>query len=305
MIVPMWDLNDLHYFAQAVNHGGFTQAGRALGVPKSKVSRRVAELEERLGVRLVQRSSRQFSMTEVGRAYYEHCKGMLEEAQAAQDVIDAARAEPRGLLRISCPIGILHAHLGEIVADFMALYPRLSVHLDATNRIVDPIAEGIDVALRVRPPPEQSSGLVLRVLSRRELCMMASQNLVQRMGLPRSPQDLAAWPTLGWGPPQSEQVWHMRGPDGGQLPLRHSPRYWATDMVALRHAAVAGVGLGPFPLIFTAEQLAEGSLVKILPEWIFPKDAIHAVFPTRRGLLPSVRMFLDYVAARYEEIEEE
>ena len=90
MIVPMWDLNDLHYFAQAVNHGGFTQAGRALGVPKSKVSRRVAELEERLGVRLVQRSSRQFSMTEVGRAYYEHCKGMLEEAQAAQDVIDLA-----------------------------------------------------------------------------------------------------------------------------------------------------------------------------------------------------------------------
>lgn len=301
----MWDLNDLYYFAQAVGHGGFTQAGRALGIPKSKLSRRVAELEERLGARLVQRSSRQFSLTEVGRAYYEHCKAMLEEAQAAQDVIDAAKSEPRGLLRVSCPVGILHAHLGSILADFIALHPRLTLHLEATNRIVDPIAEGFDVALRVRPPPEQGSGLVLRVLSRRALQLMASPALLQRLGTPRTPADLEGWPTLGFGPPQPEQLWQLRGPQGEHASVRHAPRYWANDMTTLRHAGVAGVGVGQFPLIFTTQQLAEGALVKVLPEWSFPKDVIHAVFPTRRGLLPSVRMFLDYVARRYEEIEEE
>ncbi|HSV45628.1 MAG TPA: LysR family transcriptional regulator, partial [Ramlibacter sp.] len=295
----MWDLNDLYYFAQAVSHGGFAQAGRALGIPKSKLSRRVSELEERLAVRLIQRSTRQFIVTDAGRAYYEHCKAMLEEAHAAQDTIDAVKAEPRGILRVACPIGLLHAHMGRIVADFMAQHPRVTVHLEATNRAVDPIGEAFDVAIRVRPPPEQSSGLVLRVLSRRSLSLLASPALIARQGAPREPADLARWPTLGWGSPQLEQVWELLGPTGEKLTLRHAPRYITTDVVALRIAAEAGVGIGLFPLLFATEQLADGRLVKVLPEWTFPKDTIHAVFPTRRGLLPSVRLFLDYVAERY------
>lgn len=301
----MFDLNDLYYFAQAVTHGGFAQAGRALGEPKSKLSRRVAELEERLGVRLIQRSTRQFIVTDAGRAYYEHCKAMLEEAQAAQDTIDAVQAEPRGILRVSCPIGLLHAHMSSIVADFMAQHLRVAVHLEATNRVVDPIAEGIDVAIRVRPPPQQASGLVLRTLSRRSLSLLASPKLIERQGIPREPADLAHWPTLGWGSPQMEQFWELLGPTGDKVVLRHTPRYVTTDMIALRYAAVAGVGLGLFPLIFTPSQLAEGSLVKVLPQWTFPKDTIHALIPSRRGLLPSVRMFLDYVAKRYDEMQEE
>lgn len=301
----MWDLNELYYFAQAVSYGGFAPAGRAMGMPKSKLSRRVAQLEERLGVRLIQRSTRQFTVTEAGKAYYEHCKAMLEEAQAAQDAIEVARAEPRGTLRVSCPIGLLHAHMGAILAEFMAMYPRITIHLEATNRVIDPIAEGLDVAIRVRPPPEASSGLVLRVLSRRSQSLLASPGLLAHYGVPGHPDDLAALPTLGWGSPQSEQVWSMKGPQGEAVVLRHTPRYITTDVVALRHAAIAGVGVGLLPLIFMKEALENGQLVKVLPQWGFERDVIHAMFPSRRGLLPSVRLFLDHVAARYDAILED
>ena len=117
----MQDLNDLYYFAQVVDHGGFAPAGRAIGMPKSRLSRRIAQLEERLGVRLIQRSTRQFAVTELGRTYYEHCKAMLVEAEAAQAAIEMTRAEPCGLIRMSCPIALLHTHVGPMLADFMAI----------------------------------------------------------------------------------------------------------------------------------------------------------------------------------------
>ena len=141
------DLNDLFYFAMVVEHGGFSQAGRALAMPKSKLSRRVALLEERLGVRLIQRSTRRFSVTEVGQDYYRHCKAMLVEAEAAEEAIAMSRAEPRGTIRLACPIAILHARIGTMLADFLALHPQVTVQLDATNRRVDVVGEGMDVAI--------------------------------------------------------------------------------------------------------------------------------------------------------------
>ena len=126
----MEDLNDLYYFAKVVEYGGFAPAGRAIGVPKSKLSRRVAALEERLDVRLLNRSSRQFSVTEIGGQYYEHCNAMLIEAESAQEAIDAVRAEPRGVIRLTCPITLLHVHIGPFLADFLRKYPHITIHLD-------------------------------------------------------------------------------------------------------------------------------------------------------------------------------
>ena len=157
----MVDLNDLFYFAKVVEFGGFAPASRAITVPKSKLSRRVAGLEERLGVRLINRSSRQFSVTEVGQQYYEHCKAMLVEAESAQEAIDTVTAEPRGVIRLACPITLLHVHIGSFLADFMKQYPEITVHLEATNRRVDVISEGVDVAIRVRPPGLEDSDLVV------------------------------------------------------------------------------------------------------------------------------------------------
>lgn len=148
----MDDLNDLYYFAQVVEHGGFTPAGRALGEPKSKLSRRMAALEERLGVRLIQRSTRHFSVTEIGQVFYRHCVAMLVEAAAATEAVERHRSEPRGVVSLSCPTALLNFWVGPMLARFMVQYPLVELHVQSTNRQMDPIQDSIDIALRVRFP---------------------------------------------------------------------------------------------------------------------------------------------------------
>jgi DNA-binding transcriptional LysR family regulator len=300
------DLNDLYYYAQAVEHGGFAPAGRALGMPKSKLSRRIAMLEERLGVRLIQRSTRRFSVTEIGRTYYEHCKAMLTEAEAAQEAIELTRAEPRGIVRVSCPVALLHAHVGGMLADFMAAHPHVTLNLEATNRRVDPIGEAIDVAIRVRPGPLQDSDLVVRVLAERKQCMVASPALVnERDGQPGAPADLADWPSLALGTPLADYAWTLFGADGAQIVVRHRPRFITDDMIAMRKAAMAGVGICHLPVMMVQEQLRDGTLVRLLPEWGPRPEVLHAVFPSRRGMLPAVRALIEYLAERFAAMHEE
>ncbi len=140
----MQDLNDLRFFVDVIKQGGFAAAARKLGVPRSKLSRRIMQLEERLGVRLIQRSTRQFAVTDIGREYYRHCLAMTVEADAAQEVIDRTRSEPQGIVRISCPSSVIYFQLGEMIARFMAKHPKVEVLLESTNRRVDVIREGLD-----------------------------------------------------------------------------------------------------------------------------------------------------------------
>lgn len=300
----MQDLNDLYYFVQTVDHGGFAPAGRALGIPKSKLSRRIAALEDRLGARLLHRSTRHCSVTEIGQTYYEHCKAMLVEAEAAQAAIDSVQAEPAGVIRLTCPIALLHAHIGGMLADFMARHPKITVHLEATNRRVDLSAEGVDVAIRVRPPPLEDSDLVMRVLSDRGLCLVASPQLVTKFGAPATPADLNGWPSLGLGSPQNSYSWTLYGKNGDASTVYHTPRYVTTDMIALCKAAVTGVGLVQLPILVVEEELRTGTLVRLLPDWDLHRDIIHVVFPSRRGLLPSVRALIDALVEFYSSFEE-
>jgi len=300
----MQDLNDLYYFVQAVAHGGFAPAGRALGIPKSKLSRRVALLEERLGVRLIQRSTRRFVLTEVGQRYHEHCRAMLVEAEAAQEAIDSLRSEPRGSIRLSCPVGLLHFHVGAMLADFMAQHPRITLHLEATNRRVDVLGEGVDVAIRVRPPPLEDSGLVMRRLSDRGQCLVASPALVERFGVPGRPEDLAGWPSLARGTPASEHAWKLQHSGGEEVTVRHEPRYVTTDLAALKTATVAGIGVVQLPRLMLPDELDDGSVIRLLADWAPRREVIHLVFPSRRGMLPAVRALIEFLAERYASFEE-
>jgi len=178
----MRDLNDLYYFVAVVDHGGFAAAGRALGLQKSKLSRRILQLEERLGVRLLNRSSRRFSVTEIGREFYDRCLATLVEAEAAEQVIAQVRAEPRGVVRMSCPIALLNFQFGALIAKFMVVNPAVEVHLESTNRRVDVIAEGFDVAIRVRFPPLEPTDLVMRRLDESIQCLVASCVVPKRAG---------------------------------------------------------------------------------------------------------------------------
>lgn len=300
----MPNLNELYYFALAVEHGGFAPAGRAIGEPKSKLSRRIAALETRLGVRLIQRSTRHFRVTEIGQIYYRHCKAMLIEAEAAEQAVAATRAEPCGTVRLSCPITLLHVHVGQMLADFMARYPKVTVHLDATNRMVDVLAEGLDLAIRVRPRPFEDSDLAHRVLSERGQCLVASPELFDAHGEPATPGELEAWPTVARGTPEQHFQWSLTGPDGTTREQTFSPRYITRDMLALQSAALTGIGIAQLPLLMVSDDLAAGRLIQVLPHWQPRPEIIHVVFPSRRGMLPAVRCLIEHLAEAYGSFDE-
>lgn len=294
------DLNDLYYFVQVVDHGGFAQAGRALDMPKSKLSRRIALLEERQGVRLIQRSTRLFVVTELGQAYYQRCKEVLEAAAAAQAVIDATHTEPCGTIRLSCPIMLLHCYVTDMLVDFAQLYPAVTIQLMDINRPVDVLAEGLDLALRARPLPLEDTDLTMRVLGYAEQALVASTALVQAFGTPATPIDLAGWPSLANNRPLERHSWTLHGPDGAVAQQHHQPRLVTTDMHILRQAALAGLGVVQLPLVYVQHDIAAGRAVRLLPDWSAPRDLIHAVFPTGRGLPPSTRALVDFLAERFQ-----
>ena len=299
----MQDLNDLYYFAQVIDHGGFAPASRALGVPKSKLSRRISGLEERLGVRLIQRSTRRFAITEVGEVFYRHCRAMVIEAEAAQDAVDQVRSEPCGTVRLACPIALLHAQVAPMLADFLARYPRVKLQLEATNRHVDVVGERFDLALRVRFPPLADSDLAHRVLGESPQRLVVQPALLARLGEIRVPADLHGAPSLAWGPATGEHVWRLDGPDGAVAEVRHEPVLTTDDFETLRTAALAGAGVAQLPTLMLGDTLRTGALVAVPGGWAPRSGLVHAVFPTRRGLMPSVRALVDFLAERFAALE--
>jgi DNA-binding transcriptional LysR family regulator len=289
----MQDLNDLYYFTAVVDHGGFAPAGRALGIQKSKLSRRILLLEERLGVRLLNRSSRRFSVTEIGHEFHGRCTAMLVEAEAAEQVIAEVRAEPRGVVRMSCPVALLNFQFGVLIARFMVENPAVEVHLESTNRHVDVIAEGFDIAIRVRFPPMAPTDLVMRKLDESSQCLVASLGLVAGVS---SPADLGGFPSLDLGPPRRDHQWQLERKDGQTALIPHRPRLVTDDMAALRDAALAGVGVVQLPTMMIRDDIRAGRLIPVLPDWRPRSGIVHAVFPSRRGLLPSIRALLDFLA---------
>ncbi|MES2035665.1 MAG: LysR substrate-binding domain-containing protein [Pseudomonadota bacterium] len=290
----MRDLNDLQYFAAVVEHGGFSQAGRVLGIQKSRLSRRVLHLEERLGVRLLNRSSRRFSVTEIGREFYQRCVAMLVEAEAAEQIVAEVQAEPRGVVRMSCPTALLSFQFGALIARFMTQNTGIQVLLESTNRRVDVIAEGLDLAIRVRFPPLDPTDLVMRRLDESSQCLVASPGLIG--GTSPSLVTLHDLPSLDLGPPRREHTWRLHHGDGQVAVVPHSPRLITDDMSVLRDAAIAGVGAVQLPTIFIWDDVRAGRLVNVIPDWRPQSGIVHAVFPSRRGLLPSVRTLLDFLA---------
>ncbi|OYV36728.1 MAG: hypothetical protein B7Z80_14755 [Rhodospirillales bacterium 20-64-7] len=186
----------------------------------------------------------------------------------------------------------------------MLRYPRVQLRLDATNRRVDVVAEGIDVALRVRPTPLDDSDLALRVLADRQQCLVANPALLAAQGTPQAPADLSAFPSLALGTQMGWHTWELHGPEGAQAAVRHQPRLVSSSMPALRDSARAGVGIVQLPHMMVRAHFADGSLAHVLPGWAPRREVIHAVFPSRRGLLPAVRALIDFLAASFDDDQE-
>ncbi|ALM53131.1 LysR substrate-binding domain-containing protein [Halomonas huangheensis] len=299
----MQDLNDLYYFVQVVDHGGFAAAGRALGMPKSRLSRRVAALEERLEVRLIHRSTRQFVVTELGQEFYRHCQQMLWQAEAAEEVVARHRAEPRGRIRLSCPPSLLEVLFAPLLSRFMQQCPQIQLDVVATSRRVDVVREGFDLAIRVRYPPLEDSDLIMRVLSRSPQRLLAAPSLVERMGMPSSPEDLKVWPSLDFDEVDHRHRWQLEGREGGSCEIHHQPRLVTDDVRLLQRACLEGLGVARLPLVSAGTDLHQQRLVDVVPGWE-PRDGIvHAVYPSRRGQLPSVRALLDFLDDALEDVD--
>ncbi|MGB0749557.1 MAG: LysR substrate-binding domain-containing protein [Magnetospiraceae bacterium] len=296
----MADFNDMWLFAKVVEHGGFSAAGRSLDMPKSKLSRRVSRLEEALGVRLLQRSTRHLHLTDIGQAYYRHCAAMVAEADEAQEVIDRIQSEPRGLVRLSCPFPLLQGRVGNVLSTFLARHPQVRLQIVATNRRVGIIDEAIDIALRVRPLPLEDSDLIVRKLTEHTQCLVASPALLDRLGRPETPADLARFDSLGLNRPTADHVWRLNDPDGKEITVHHAPRLTSDDVHLLRQAAIDGVGVVRLPEFTIAEDLAAGRLERVLPAYSFANWLLHMVFPSRRGLIPAVRELIDALTAEFK-----
>jgi len=294
----MQPLEGFYYFTQVVDHGGFARAARALGIPKSRLSRHVMALEAQLNVRLLNRSTRRFAVTEVGHEVYRHATAMLAEADAALEAVEFARAEPRGTIRASCPVALAQSALAPMLPDFLEKYPAVRLHLHVSNRRVDVVREGLDVALRVRTQPSGEDGLVMRAFGRSNQFLVASPGYLARSGVPGSPQELRERATLDYGGEPDPGPWELVGAHGESVRAEHTPRVLCHDFIVLRAAALAGLGIAQLPESVVREDLQSGALARVLPEWKTPEGIVHAGFPSRRGLLPAVRVFIDFLAER-------
>lgn len=287
------DLNNLYFFAKVVEFGSYTAAADGLGMQTSKLSRRVGALERELGVRLLNRTTRKLSLTDAGKTFHRHCVALIAEAEAARNAISQTLSWPQGMVRVSCPTGLLQAGVADILARYLTAYPRVRMALDATNRRVDVIDEGIDIALRVRLPPLEDSDLAMRSFGLSEIILVASPALLASHGQPQALADIGRMPTLSQRTVGTEHSWRFVDAESKPTELTHSPCLSTDDLHTLRRAAVYGVGVACLPALLIANDLSSGALVRLLPSLSSRAGVVHAVFPSRRGMVPSVRALLD------------
>lgn len=257
----------------------------------------MSALESRLGVRLVNRSTRRFVVTEIGQEVYRHAAAMLAEADVALEAVEFARSEPRGMVKASCPVALGPA-LATIISDFCARYPAVHLLLHLSNRRVDVLNEGFDVSLRVRTIPSGEDDLVMRSFGEFGELLVASPAYLDRAGRPERPEQLAERETLGFFPETERQTWELNGPDAESARVAHSPRLVCHHFIVLRAAVLAGLGIALMPESVVRADLDAGKLERVLPTWNVPLGIFHMVFPTRRGLLPAVRAYIDFLAER-------
>ena len=294
------DLNDLYFFAAVVEHGGFSAASRAINIPKSRLSKRVSQLEDALGVRLLQRTTRKFVVTEAGERFYRHCQAMLAEARAAAEDAASLGGEPRGTVRLSCPVSLSQSLLAPLLPAFLARHPQVQLRVLSSNRRVDVIGEGFDVAVRVRDKLDADAELVARSFGPKRVVLVASPAFLAEHGEPRIPQELASLPVLSIFEHEGDQTWELydRACTKTTVPVR--PRLITGEFRVLIDAALQGIGIAWVPESSCAAELRSGHLQIVLPEWGLPQGILHLVYPSRRGMLPAVRALVDFLADAFE-----
>jgi len=300
----MLDLNDFFLYVQVVDRGGFTAAGRTLRMPKSTLSHRIQQLEANLGVRLLNRSSRRFAMTDAGEEFYRHAVAMLRSAEQAETAIRHRLTEPTGTVKCTAAMATMQFAMRDILADFLIRYPKIDVIAHATDQTVDIVGENYDVAIRAHSDPLPDSNLVQRTLAPAPWFLFAGAAYLDANKPPEKPQDLQKHPPLFMMRTGVAPIWRVRHANNARneivMPLK--PRLLSDDMVVLKHAAIRGLGIVALPGYICRTEVRAGALRRVLPNWSAGDSTITALLPYRQGLLPSVRTFMEYLAAEFPKV---
>jgi len=283
-------------FARVVEARSFSEAARQLGLSKSAVSKQVSRLEDRLGARLLNRTTRRLGLTQVGTTFYEHCARMLAEAEEAERAVTAMHAQPRGLLKINAPMSFGVLHLAPAIPDFLARYPEMSVEMVLNDRFVDLIEEGYDLAVRIASLPDSS--LVAKRLAANRRVVCGAPAYFAKHGVPATPADLKQHNCLNYTYLASQDEWRFTGP-AGQRSVRISGSFQANNGDAIRVAALAGLGLMLTPTFIVGPDLRDGRLRAVLTDYLDVDTAIYVVYPHKRHLSAKVRAFVDFATERF------
>ena len=293
----MIDLNEMMIFTKVVEAGTFTAAAKALGLPKSTVSRKIAQTEARLGVRLLHRTTRSVKPTELGAAHYERCSRIISDVEDAERVLAHGQSTPRGLLRVSIPVETGLGQFGSLMAEFLRLHPHIRIELDVSNRLVDIVEEGFDLAIRAGSMPDSS--LIARRLASSSLMVCVSPEYLKTHEKPRTPQDLRDHECGLYGAANPVKSFQFKGASG-IANITVAGRLAANSMGVLLAATLAGLGVGLIPRGICKQHLEDGTLVQLLSDWKLPDGGVYAVYPSPRHLTPKVRAFIDFLADRLD-----
>jgi DNA-binding transcriptional LysR family regulator len=290
------NLNDLHFFVQAVENGSFSAAARLLNVPKSTVSKRVAELEGRLGVRLINRTSRSFSLTELGREFFQHARASIIEAEMAESLVRTHLGEPSGTVRLTAAVPTAQFTISPHLPDLVRRYPKLQLFIHVTDRFVDIVQEGFDIAVRSHQAALPDSTLVQRRLAVHPFLVVASPNYLRSTGMPARPEDLASHQAITSGP--SDVPWRLTSKNGDEARIVPKPVIAADEPFVMLQAAAAGLGIACLPTSVCGDAIATGQLVHLLPDWTAGNITTTILIPHRRGQLPAVRAVVEYLCEK-------
>lgn len=292
-------LEDLRLFTLVAEGRSFTRAAEKLGLSKSAASRRVAELETRLGARLFNRTTRHISLTQVGEGFYHRVSQILDSLEEAERSVVSQHAAPRGVLKLAAPMSFGVKHLADAIARFMDQYPEVEIDMDLSDRFVDLVEEGYDMAVRIGRLKDSS--LVARKLCPARIIVCASPGYLERQGVPQTPADLAQHHCLLYTGSANPEQWPFRAAPGSEevRMARVGGRLRANNGDALREAALAGQGITLLPSFIVGDDLAHGRLVPVLMEHTVSQSAVFAVYPASRHLSPKVRVFVDFLSSRF------
>lgn len=291
----MIDLNDYFYFVHVVEKRGFSPAAAALNMPKSRLSRHVAKLEERLATKLIQRTSRHFSVTESGHIFYQHARALLDEMEAAEAAIQTRKTSLSGQVTMSCSVGVAQFAIRDLILEFLHNNPKVELKQQVTNQAIDLVSSGVDLAIRGHLDALPDSSIIQRHLTTVSWFLFASPEYLSKTGCPKSPYDLYKRPSLKVGWQTTTGHWTLENTEGVKTTVPFSPQFCSDDMGALKHAAEKGLGLVSLPAYVCREELAEGTLVRVLPEWISGKARLSLMMPSRKGQPASVKALADYL----------